>query len=84
MPDKEKVIKGIECCKAACGAGNCPYWNGSMIDGSCMLKLHADALALLKEAEKETKTAYERGYRNGRSDEAGLRDGTIVQTFNPD
>lgn len=51
MPDKEKVIKGIECCKAACGAGNCPYWNGSMIDGSCMLKLHADALTLLKEKE---------------------------------
>lgn len=51
MADREKVIKGIECCKEACGAGNCPYWNGSMIDGSCMLKLHADALALLKEQE---------------------------------
>jgi hypothetical protein len=50
--DREKVIKGLEFCQGACGTC-CPYWNGSMTDGSCMVKLHADALALLKEQEKE-------------------------------
>lgn len=51
MIDREKVIRGLECCKEACAIGCCPYWNGSITDGSCMLKLHANALALLKEQE---------------------------------
>lgn len=53
MIDREKVIRGLECCKEACAIGCCPYWNGSITDGSCMLKLHANALALLKEQEAE-------------------------------
>lgn len=52
MVDRQKVIKGLECCKEACAIGGCPYWNGSITDGSCMLKLHADALSMLKEQEK--------------------------------
>jgi len=47
----EKVIKGLELCKEACGMETCPYWNGSIMDGSCMLKLHEDAFSLLKEQE---------------------------------
>jgi len=52
MVDREKVIKGLECCKEACATGGCPYWNGSITDGSCMLKLHADVRSLLKEQEQ--------------------------------
>ena len=37
-----------------------------------------------KENQTELRKEYERGYRNGRADEAGLRDGTIMQTFSPD
>lgn len=48
--DKEKVIKGLECCKETC-AEDCPYWNGSITDCSCMINLHADAFALFKEYE---------------------------------
>lgn len=53
MVDRQKIIKGLECCKEACAIGGCPYWNGSIIDGSCMLKLHADAISMLKEQEPE-------------------------------
>ena len=48
MTNREKVIKGLECCikrnpddKTRCG--ECPY------DGACLSRLKADALALLKE-----------------------------------
>lgn len=34
--------------------------------------------------EDRLRKEYERGYANGRADEAGLRDGTIMQTFSPD
>lgn len=53
MPDREKVIKALEYCKETCGGTDCPYWNGSMIDGTCILKLHADTFALLKEQEEQ-------------------------------
>lgn len=44
----------------------------------------ADALSLLKEQEELLKHEYWRGYNNGRADERGLQEGTIMQTFSPD
>ena len=46
--------------------------------------LEADALALLKEQDELLKHEYWRGYNNGRADERGLQEGTIMQTFSPD
>lgn len=48
--DREKVIKGLECCKipfTKCYNGGCPYFEN---DG-CKARLKSDALALLKEQE---------------------------------
>lgn len=42
------------------------------------------AIDLLKEQEEILKHEYWRGYNNGRADERGLQDGTIMQTFSPD
>lgn len=39
---------------------------------------------LLKEQEELIKHEYWRGYNNGRADERGLQEGTIMQTFSPD
>ena len=49
MPDREKVIKGLEChAKGARGClFDCPYGN----ENGCQLLLCSDALALLKEQE---------------------------------
>ena len=38
----------------------------------------------LKEQEELLKHEYWRGYNNGRADERGLQEGTIMQTFDPD
>ena len=43
-----------------------------------------EILALLKEQEGFLKHEYWRGYNNGRTDERGLQEGTIMQTFSPD
>ena len=43
-----------------------------------------DILALLKEQDELLKHEYWRGYNNGRADERGLQEGTIMQTFSPD
>lgn len=67
MPDKEKVIKGFECChvmvhdlgpdKTSCGI--CPYKDvqtEEQIDLGgieCIAVLHDDALAMLKEQDSE-------------------------------
>lgn len=53
MPDREKVIKGLECCAAMSGdeCRECPYGNeciGTDLPYG-MPHLAADALALLKE-----------------------------------
>ena len=51
IPDREKVIRGLECCyNNNCGA--CPY---SAIK-KCQHKLHSDALALLREQEARVMT----------------------------
>lgn len=47
---REKVIKGLECCKipfTKCYNGGCPYFEN---DG-CKARLKSDALALLKAQE---------------------------------
>lgn len=54
--DKEKVIKGLECCCAhivGMSCGNCPYDEQREEDGicDCTSELAYDALALLKEQE---------------------------------
>lgn len=52
MPDREKVIKGLECCKIPfikCYDGGCPYFEN---DG-CKARLKGDALALLKAQEPQ-------------------------------
>ena len=51
MPDREKVIKGLKYCTHTDGKEcmNCPYW----LDADCVEALNADALALLKEQERQ-------------------------------
>ena len=48
MIDREKVIKGLEFCKASDGTHcpSCPYF-----DGECTSELCSDVLALLKEQD---------------------------------
>jgi hypothetical protein len=49
MPDREKVIKGLEYCEEYFNCcDKCPYWNGGT---HCAADLAHDALALLKEQE---------------------------------
>ena len=49
--EKEKVIKALECCcKGADRCGECPYLN---IDDCCLIRLPQDALAVIKQQEKE-------------------------------
>ena len=55
MADREKVIKGLECCSeyiedASCS--DCPYAD----DGECTSELAHDVLDLLKEQEEQIKT----------------------------
>ena len=49
MTDREKVIKGLECCngEALCIGEKCPYFDDKM----CVETLHSDTLALLKAQE---------------------------------
>lgn len=77
MTDREKVIKGLECCindkpfyHAHCT--ECPY-NGLIPDslGGCT-KLYCDALELLKEQEQRLINEYKRGYERA-WDEIGRR-----------
>ena len=53
MADIEKVIKGLECCKAIhiylCN--DCPYHDDDVDDNNCKESLCADALELLKEGK---------------------------------
>ena len=48
MIDKEKVIKGLECCKTYATCNKCPY-NGE--EQNCN-SLRREALALIKEQEQ--------------------------------
>lgn len=59
----------------------CPYWERG---DDCYEQLADDILSLLKEQDELLKHEYWRGYNNGRADERGLQEGTIMQTFSPD
>jgi len=51
MTDREKVIKGLECCgftENMIRCDNCPY---DRSEGGCFTKLRHEALELLKEQE---------------------------------
>lgn len=61
MPDRDKVIKGLECCCSdGCYDPVCPY-NDPEESGcaGCVSKLAADALALLREQEPRVMTLEE-------------------------
>lgn len=49
MPDRKKVIKGLEHCQRIGDCGDCPYQEDLDPDVGC--GMHADALALLREQE---------------------------------
>ena len=51
MMDREKVIKGLECCTTAIGCYECPYAVGGKATNACNLLIDRDALALLKAQE---------------------------------
>ena len=58
MDKREKVIKGLECCKipfTKCYNGGCPYFEN---DG-CKARLKGDALALLKAQKPRVMTPEE-------------------------
>ena len=60
MPDREKVIKGLEQCKEGSSCDGCQY---DINSSKCIFLLHADALALLKEQEAVTiKKTKEHGF----------------------
>lgn len=48
MVDKQKVIKGLECCAYKKNCNECPYFKGN---ATCMDDKDKDALELLKEQE---------------------------------
>lgn len=62
MADREKVIKGLECCMkwtgepdtATCHCSDCSYTNMDILGQRCLIDLINDALALLKEQELPT------------------------------
>ena len=60
MIDREKVKKGLECCKASMNddpfqrCSECPYNDISISVQECRAVLSADALELLKEQEAKT------------------------------
>lgn len=49
MPDRKKVIKGLEHCQRIGSCGDCPYQEDLDPDVGC--GMHGDALALLQEQE---------------------------------
>ena len=49
MVDRDKVLKGLEQCKAGGSCDGCPY--SIIFSSSCIFTLHADILDLLKEQE---------------------------------
>jgi hypothetical protein len=63
MTDREKVIKGLECCMkwtgepntATCHCSDCSYTNMDILGQRYLIDLINDALALLKEQEAEAR-----------------------------
>lgn len=56
MADREKVIRGLQCCQdGICALDDCPYFNMTY----CTTSLHQDTLELLKEQEPQVLTREE-------------------------
>ena len=55
MIDKDKVIKGLECCNAGTMCDECDYH----ISQFCLHELKADALTLIREQQEEIQRLYE-------------------------
>lgn len=52
MIEREKVIKGLECCPVYCNP-ECPYyWNDISDFTECQIRLHVYAIDLLEEREQ--------------------------------
>lgn len=58
MTEREKVIRGFECCLRN-DHKKCPYYSADILDTTCYTRLHTDALALLKEQEPRVMTLEE-------------------------
>lgn len=76
--NREKVIDAFKERISSCSM------IGDGFDVTLNWKLADDILALLKEQDELLKHEYWRCYNNGRADERGLQEGTIMQTFSPD
>lgn len=62
MPDREKVMKGLECCISPNTQVNClecPYGRERNYRTECIRPLMRDALALLKEQEEKIESLTE-------------------------
>lgn len=76
MPDREKVIKGLEYCEEYFNCcDKCPYWDGST---HCTADLTHDALALLKEQETVEPILIREGRNNNYNDYVCPRCGNEV------
>lgn len=86
--DREKVIKGLEFTKAMITfnplTGEDIEPENLNEEDKTTYDACVGAIALLKEQDELLKHEYWRGYNNGRADERGLQEGTIMQTFSPD
>ena len=51
MPDREKVIKGLECCTIPGNCGTCPWYPSDKAEEGCIRTLMKATLELLKAQE---------------------------------
>lgn len=59
MTEREKVIKGLECCAVGAECDHCPYSNLNIGGFAGCYQMHQDALALLKAQEPRVMTLEE-------------------------
>ena len=78
-PHKDNELVFIKCQNVACGLQTETAY--IEIESSENVK---NALIREQIERWNRRESYMEGYKNGRADEAGLRDGTIMQTFSPD
>lgn len=77
MPDREKVIRGLEHCKKFGACDGCPYNEDKDVDCGC--DMFTDALALLREQEPVTPEHIRSMIRSFGSD--GFRDECSVDSY---
>lgn len=68
MPDRKKVIKGLEKCISSeeCSVDSCPYYKP--MSGLCFDRLAADALELIEEQQNLIDEMTKRRMNNGAFD----------------